>query len=186
MATKRQKIREQIAAESNLKPVKPKRKRKPMTAEQKKAAAERLEKAREARMAKAGAPKSVAAEVLAKPDDDNLSLKNVRQWIKVQKDVISSLRRDVKAGLKGAEAKLASAEGYVRNLETYIRTGIYLDMFWGEYAQNKMRNVCIVMAYDADGNPKRNGGTFYPDINAVYVGPGRIERDGEIIEVDYV
>jgi hypothetical protein len=184
--TQRKKIREAIAADSKTKPFKAKRKRKPMTEEQKAAAAERLAKAREARMEKQGPPKNVHPDVLALPDDDNLSLTNVRSWIKTQKELLSSLRRDAKQGVKGAEAKVASCEGYIRNLDRYIRDGVYCDMFWGEYAENKMRSACIAMAYDKDGNPKRNYGTFYPDIGAVYIGPGKIERDGEVIEVDYV
>jgi hypothetical protein len=182
--TKRMQIREQMG--STVKPVKQKRKRKPMSEEQKAAAAERLAKAREARMEKQGGPKNVHPDVLAKPDEDALSLKNVREWIKTQKDLASTLRRDVKMGVKGAEAKLASCEGYIRNLNSYIANGTYVDMFYGEYAQNRIKSVCLVPAYDKDGNIKRTYGTFYPDLGGVYIGPGRIEVNGEIVEADYV
>lgn len=186
MATKRQKIREAIAAESKLKTVKPKRKRKPMSEEQRAAAAERLAKAREKRMAEQGPPKNVHPDVLAKPDEDTLSLKNVRSWIKTQQGLLQAARQEERAGLKGALAKRVSIEGYIRNLNNYIASGTYCDMFYGEYGNQKMRTVCVVPAYDKDGNIKRNAGTWYQDINAVYLGPGRIERDGEEIEVDYV
>jgi len=39
-----------------------------------------------------------------------------------------------------------------------------LDMFWGEYQQNRVKNICLVMAYHEDGTPKRNIGTWYPDL----------------------
>lgn len=185
MATKRQKIREQIAAQSKLKPVKQKRKRKPMTEEQKAAAVERLAKAREARMEKQGGPKNVHPDVLALADDDPLSVKNVRQWIKTQKDLLSAARRDERAGVKGAPAKVANHAGYIRNLERYIKDGVYTDMFYGEHMQNKMRQVCLHMAYNKDGTPKRTTGVYYHDIAAVWIAPGKIERDGQIIEVDY-
>lgn len=184
MATQRQKIREEIA--SQRKPVKVKRKRKPMTEEQRKAAAERLAKARAKKLAEQGGPKGVHPDVLALPDEDNLSLKSVRQWIKTQKGLLSIARQEERKGVKGAIAKVARISGYIRSLERYIKDGVYTDMYWGEYMQNKCTTVCLVMAYDKDGNPKRSAGTFYPDIGAVYLGPGRIERDGEVIEVDYV
>lgn len=185
--TKRMKIREQIASERGPVEVKkPRKKRKPMTEEQKAAAAERLAKAREKKMEEQGPPKSVHPDVLAKPDDDPLSLKNVREWIKTQKDLLSSLRRDAKADVKGALAKSIACEGYIRNLERYIRDGIYLDMFYGEYGEKRMRTVCLVPAYDKDGNMKRSYGCYYRDLGGVYVGPGRVEIDGVIHEVDYV
>lgn len=179
-------IREQIAAERGTTVKKTRRRRKPMTEEQKKAAAERLAKAREARQAKSGPPKNVHPEVLALPDEDKLSLKNVRSWIKTQKDLLAAARRDERANVKGATAKVARHEGYIRSLERYIKDGVYTDMFWGEHQQNKMKQVCIVNAYDKDGNIKRSAGVYYSDLGGTYVGPGKIERNGQIEEVDYV
>lgn len=182
--TKKSMIREEIAKERG--PIKkPRKRRKPMTEEQKKAAAERLAKARAARMEKQGPPKNVHPDVLALPDDDPMSLANVREWIKVQKDLITALRRDSKAGVKGADAKLASAEGYVRNLDRYIRDGVYTDMFWGEYAQNKMKAVCIAMAYNKDGTPKRSHGTYYPDLGYVYGEEPEWAKEPEGLEAFY-
>ena len=60
------------------------KKRKPMTEEQKKAACERLAKAR---AAKPPAKKSsIHPTVLAKGDEHFLSAKNVQSWIKSQKE----------------------------------------------------------------------------------------------------
>jgi len=160
----KQSIREQISKDQP-KPKKFRKKRKPMSPEQKAAAVERLAKAREKRMQENPPEyKSIHPDVLKLDDDDNLSLKNVRSWIKTQKELLSSYKRDERAGIKGATAKVAATEGYIRNLQRYIQTGTYLDMFWGEHAQNRMKQVCLVMAYYPCGTPKRNHGTYYADI----------------------
>ena len=145
--------------------IKTRKRRKPMSAEQKSAAAERLALAREKRL-KENPPeyKSIHPSVLEKGDDHAWSHKKVKEWIKTQKGLLSAEKANKRANVKGAIAKVAAIEGYIRNLETYLRTGTYTDMFWGEYQQNKVRNVCLVMAYHPDGTPKRNVGTWYPDI----------------------
>jgi len=139
--------------------------RKPMSEEQKKAAAERLAKAREKRL-KENPPeyKSIHPDVLAKGDDHAWSHKKVKEWIKTQKGLAAAERAAARKNVKGALAKQLQHEGYVRNMETYLRTGIWLDMFWGEYQQNRVKNVCLVMAYHEDGTPKRSIGTWYPDL----------------------
>lgn len=186
MASKKDAIRNRIASESKVKPLKQKRKRKPMTEEQRQAAIERLAKAREKKQKEQGGPKSVHPDVYALPEDDPLSLKNVRQWISVQKDEIKAIKAQMRKDSKMGPAKLIRHEGYVRSLERYIKDGVYTDMFYGERMEGRMRSVCLVPAYDKDGNIKRSQGVFYTDIGGTYMGPGKIERDGEIIEVDYV
>ena len=144
---------------------KTRKRRKPMTAEQKAAAAERLALAREKR-AKENPPKytSIHPSVVAKPEDDPMSMKNIQRWIKTQKEFLSIAKSDVRRNVKGAIARAASHEGYIRNLQRYLRDGVYCDMFYGEHQQHKVRNVCLVMAYNPDGTPKRNIGTYYPDL----------------------
>jgi hypothetical protein len=154
-----------IKIESDKTLPKQRKKRKPMTAEQKAAAAERLAIAREKR-AKENPPeyKSIHPEVLAKGDDHAWSHINVKKWIKTQKELLTIARSDVRRKVKGAEAQVSSISGYIRNLELYLRSGTYIDMFWGEHQQNRVKTVCLVMAYHPDGRPKRNIGTYYPDI----------------------
>ena len=144
---------------------KQRKRRKPMSAEQKVAAAERLALAREKRL-KENPPeyKSIHPSVLERGEDDPWHHKKVKEWIKTQKGLLSAEKANKRANVKGAIAKVASIEGYIRNLETYLRTGTYLDLFWGEYQQNKTKRVCLVMAYNPDGTPKRCVGTWYPDI----------------------
>ena len=148
--------------------------RKPMTEEQKAAASERLEKAREARAAKnPDYGKTNIHETLRDlPDEHQLSPKKVKQWIKIQQDYAKSERAAVRQNVKGSIAKLADHEAYVRNMQSYLRTGTWVDMFYGEQQQGRIRNRCVAMAYywygPRKGQPKRNVGTFYPDLGYVW------------------
>ena len=144
------------------------KKRKPMTAEQKAAAAERLAKARANRKKTSGPPKNVHPSVAALPDENLLSLQSVRGWIKHNKELLTEERRALRAGIKGAESKVAGIEGYIRNMEHYIRTGDWVDWFYGKEQQNKVRYKCRAMAYHFEGphkgEPKRDINTIYPDV----------------------
>ena len=127
--------------------VKPVRKKRKMSEEAKKAAAERLAIAREKRKL-ANPPKleHVHPNVRALEDDSPLSYKNVMAWIRYNKEQIPGLRKNVRMGAKGSIAKLADIEGYIRNLQTYIRTGTYIDMFYGADQEKKVRYRTIVPA----------------------------------------
>ena len=166
-------LRNQIEEEIlKSKPQKKARKRrKPMTDEQKKAAAERLKKAREKKL-EANPPqyKSVSRDVLSKPDDHPLSLKSVRKYIKTQKELLSEARKDVRSNVKGAIARAGKHEAYIHNMENYIRTGTWVDLFYGEHQENKIRFRCVVPAYHADGTIKRSYGVYYDDLGYVWKG----------------
>ena len=150
--------------------VEPKKKirkrRKPMTEEQKQAAAARLEKAREARAAKNPdyGQSGIHASLRDLPDDHPAHPKKVKLWIKTQKELAASERRAVKQGVKGAYSKQCIHEAYVRNLVKYLRDGDYVDMFYGEYMEHNIKRKCVAMAYESDGTPKRDVGVWYPDI----------------------
>ena len=142
------------------------KKRKPMTEEQKQAAAARLEKAREARAAKNPdyGQSGIHASLRDLPEDHRAHPKKVKQWIKTQKELAASERRAVKQGVKGAYSRQCTHEAYVRNLVKYLRDGDYVDDFYGEYMEHKTGKRCVAMAYHADGTPKRSVGVWYPDI----------------------
>ena len=150
--------------------VEPKKKirkrRKPMTEEQKQAAAARLEKAREARAAKNPdyGQSSIHVSLRDLSDDHPAHPKKVKRWIKTQKELAASERRAVKQGVKGAYSRQCTHEGYVRNLVKYLRDGDYVDMFYGEYMEHNIKRKCVAMAYESDGTPKRDVGVWYPDI----------------------
>ena len=117
------------------------KKRKPMTPEQKIAAAERLKKAR---AAKAPAKKSsIHPTVLAKGDEHFISAKNVQSWIKNQKELLSEYRASVRRDVKGAKAKLHSKEGYIRNMQHYLKHGDWIDNFYGEHEEKKIKWITI-------------------------------------------
>lgn len=159
---------------SEWKAPKKRKPRKPMTDEQKAAASERLAKAREARAAKNPdyGKTNIHESLRNLPDDHQLSPKRVKEWIKVQKDYAKSERAAVRQKVKGAEARLASHEAYVRNMQKYLRDGDWVDMFYGEQQQNRVRNRCVALGYywygPRKGQPKRDVGTFYPDLGLVW------------------
>ena len=150
--------------------VEPKKKvrkrRKPMTEEQRRAASERLEKARAARAAKNPdyGQSGIHPTLRDLQDNHPAHPKKVRQWIKTQKELAASERTSVKQGMKGAYSKQCIHEAYVRNLVKYLRDGDYVDMFYGEYMEHNIKRKCVAMAYEADGTPKRDVGVWYPDI----------------------
>ena len=152
-------------------PTKKKRKkRKPMTEKQRQAAADRQEKPREVRAAKnpdygkSGLHESIR-DLL---DDHPISPKKVKKWVKTQKELASMERKNEKGGIKGATDRKLSHEAYVRNMQRYLRDGDWVDYFYGEHQEYIIRSRCVSLAYDKDGNPKRNVGTYYTDILCVY------------------
>ena len=149
--------------------VKKYRKKRQMTEEQRKAAAERLAKAREKRM-RENPPeyKNIHPTVLALDPEDTLSMQNVKKWIKTQRELALKYKREDRQGVKGSLAKAIQAENYARSMQQYLQTGVWTDMFYGEFQQNKMGWVCTRLAYDSNGNPKRTQGVFYPDINKIW------------------
>ena len=119
--------------------------RKPMTEEQKAAAAKRLEKAREARAAKNPdyGKSSIHESLRNLPDEHGLSPAKVKKWIKTQKELAKSSRQSVRQKVKGAEAQLKVHEGYISSMQSYLRTGDWIDNFYGEYEEKKVQWVTI-------------------------------------------
>ena len=150
------------AINANRKPFKKVRKKRTMTEEQKAAAVERLAKAREAKGPSQN--KLIAENVRLLPDDNPLSLKNVREWIKENKELLTAIKTFKVSKDPKERAQYNSVSTYVTNLDAYLRTGIYLDAFYGNQQQNKIQLYVTNMAYYADGTPKRTVGYSYPDI----------------------
>ena len=123
--------------------------RRRMSAEARKAAGERLAKAREERMKK-NPPKltHIHPDVLAKGDAHPLCYKNVKAWLVYNKAMLPGLKKNVRANAKGALAQLLNIEGYIRNLNTYLRTGVYLDLFYGADQEKKIQYRTMVPAGD--------------------------------------
>ena len=127
--------------------------------------------------------KNIAKSVLALPDDDKYSFKNVKKWIKHSKDLVSEYKKIARSrGSSPQEKQKASTaaehkKAYVRYMELYLKSGDWVSMFSGEDENQKVIPKCVAMAYHADGTPKRSVGVFYPDINAVWT--------KEMNELDY-
>ena len=138
-------------------PVKKKvrKKRKPMSEEQRAAAAERLAIAREKRL-RENPPKysNIHPSVLALEDEHPFSRVSVTKYIKTQKEQLPALRSAIRQKVKGAIAKEASCKAYIRHCETYLRNGDWCDDFYGEYQEKRVRWVTVVPAgrkVDDDG-----------------------------------
>ena len=139
---------------SNWKAPKKKRKpRKPMSEEQRVAAAARLEKAREKRKAKDPdyGMSGIDTSLRNLPNDHPLHPNKVKQWIKTQKEMASSARASVRQKVKGALAQVTIHEGYLRNMQKYLKGGDWVDMFYGEHQQHKIKYRCTAQAYYCEG-----------------------------------
>ena len=138
------------------------RKARKMTEEQKQAARERLAKARANRGPSQN--KLIAENVRNLPEDNPLSLNNVRSWIKENKELLQSIKTFKDSKESKERMKYQEVETYVANLEAYLRDGVYRDFRYGSQMQNKISMKVTVMAYNRDGTPKRSVGWLYPDI----------------------
>ena len=127
--------------------------------------------------------KNVAKSVLALPDDDKYSFKNVKKWIKHSKDLVSEYNKIARSRVSSSQEKQKTStmaehkKAYIRYMELYLKSGDWVSMFSGEDENQKVIPRCIALAYHADGTPKRSVGVFYPDINAVWT--------KEMNELDY-
>jgi len=96
--------------------------------------------------------------------DDFISEHKVKKWLEVWKQYISANKKDVESKDPQRRMALQSAETYVANMRTYLRTGIWNDLFYGENREHKVLWICKSPAYGEDGLIKRSVGTYYPDI----------------------
>ena len=118
--------------------------------------------------------KNIAKSVLALPDDDKYSFKNVKKWIKHSKDLVSEYKKIARSRVSTPQEKQKAStaaehkKAYVRYMELYLKSGDWVSMFSGEDENQKVIPKCVALAYHASGVPKRFIGVFYPDINAVW------------------
>ena len=152
--------------------VKPMRKKRKLSEEAKEKLKVRLAEMRAKK--KPAEYKNIAKSVLDLPDDDKYSFKNIKEWIKHSKDLVANYNKTARSmkTLPQEKQKASNAADhkkiYIRELEHYLRTGDYISYFSGRDENNKVIPRCIVMAYHADGRPKRSCGVFYEDINMVW------------------
>ena len=143
-----------------------KKKRKPMTEEQRLAAAERLRIAREKRGHDGSA--SVHPDLLEMDEDSPIHWKKVREWVKELTSEVSSKKRNRLSKDKDERHEYQILDVYLKNLKSYLSSGIYQDSRYGRNREGTMKTICLTMAYYPDGTPKRSIGTYYPDIAQVW------------------
>ena len=118
--------------------------------------------------------KNIAKSVLALPDDDTYSFKNVKEWIKESKLQVAAFSQQarnmsIESKEKYKASRLAeSKKAYIRYCEHYLKHGDWIGVFSGANEEHKVVPRCVALAYYDDGTPKRSVGVFYPDISAVW------------------
>ena len=118
--------------------------------------------------------KNIAKSVLDLPDDDKYSFKNVKEWIKHSKDLVSEYTKTARSRTTTPQDKQKASNAaehkkvYIRQLEYYLKSGDYISYFSGQDETNKVSPRCVALAYYPAGTPKRSVGVFYPDIDMVW------------------
>mgnify|MGYP001169436482 FL=1 len=115
---------------------------------------ERMVKARAAR--KPPKYKNIHEDVKALPDDNTLSVKNVKIWEKHNKDRVKDLKYKIRRMDNGKDKKLLerelfNREGYLKNIATYLDTSMWLDLFYGKDQERKTKWKTLAYAYDEEG-----------------------------------
>jgi|TARA_B100001964_G_C14233628_1_gene601317 hypothetical protein len=115
---------------------------------------ERMAKARAAR--KPPKYKNIHEDVKALPDDNTLSVKNVKIWEKHNKDRVKDLKYKIRRMDNGKDKKLLerelfNREGYLKNIATYLDTSMWLDLFYGKDQERKTKWKTLAYAYDEEG-----------------------------------
>ena len=119
------------------------------------------------RMAKARAAKkpptykNIHEDVKNLPDDNTLSVKNVKEWEQHNKDRVKELKYKIRRMDKGKEKTLLERElgnrvVYLMNIVRYFDTSVWLDLFYGKDQEHKTKWQTIAYAYDSEGYIKQN------------------------------
>jgi len=100
--------------------------------------------------------KNVCDYVKSLPDEHKASLKEVKIWESHNKEIVKELKQKWRRTEKGKEKdilhrEIVSREGYLRRINTYFDTGVWLDLFWGKDQENKVAYRTTAYAYDENG-----------------------------------
>ena len=115
---------------------------------------DRMAKVRAAK--KPAAYKNIHSDVKNLPDDNPLSLKNVKEWQKHNKERVTDLKYKIRRMDKGKDRTLLEREVenrtvYLANINKYLDTSTWLDLFYGKDQEHKTRYRTSVYAYDEEG-----------------------------------
>ena len=122
---------------------------------------EQLDKMAKVRAAKKPpAYKNIHEDVKNLPDDNTLSVKNVKEWEKHNKERVKELKYKIRRIDKGKEKTLLERElgnrvVYIMNIARYLDTSVWLDLFYGKDQEHKTEWRTIAYAYDDAGYIKQ-------------------------------
>ena len=110
---------------------------------------------------KPAAYKNIHPDVKNLPDDNTLSLKNVKDWQKHNKERVSDLKYKIRRMDKGKDRALLEREVenrtvYLANILRYFDTSTWLDLFYGKDQEHTTRFKTLTYAYDEEGYIKTN------------------------------
>ena len=118
---------------------------------------EKLDKMAKVRAAKKPPTyKNIHEDVKALPDDNKLSVKNVKEWEKHNKERVKELKYKIRRMDKGKdktllERELGNREVFLMNIARYLETSIWLDLFYGKDQEHKTKWRTLAYAYDDEG-----------------------------------
>ena len=104
---------------------------------------EEIDKMAKARAAKKPPTyKNIHEDVKNLPDDATLSLKNVKEWERHNKDRVKELKYKIRRMDKNKEQKdmmreVTNRETFLSNIRTYFDSGVWLDLFYGKDQEHK-------------------------------------------------
>jgi len=129
---------------SNWQAPKKRKPRKPMSEEQRVAAAARLEKVREKRKEKNPdyGLSGIAQSLKELSEDHPRHPKKVKKWININKEERDSLRKQLRIKYdKKINNRYNILDVYVRNMQSYLKSGVWTDLFYGVEQEYKIRYV---------------------------------------------
>ena len=103
--------------------------------------------------------KNIHEDVKKLPDDNILSVKNVKEWEKHNKDRVKDLKYQIRRMDKGKEQnnlirELQNREVYLLNIGRYFESSVWLDLFYGKDQEHKTTYRTLAYAYDEEGYVK--------------------------------
>lgn len=126
---------------------------KALTEEQKQERRDRLAKAR---AAKGPIEYKTVHEEVSRDENHPLSVYKVKQWISSNKEELARLKKVArKEGYKrDRNNRINILTCYIENMESFLRNGVWLDLFYGENQEFKTKYRTVVPAFDEDGMQK--------------------------------
>ena len=108
--------------------------------------------------------KNIHEDVKNLTDDNTLSVKNVKEWEKHNKDRVKDLKYKIRRLDKSKEKSILEREVenrsvYLANISRYFDTSVWLDLFYGKDQEHKTTYRTSAYAYDSEGFIKTNAST---------------------------